>query len=37
MSIYGAAIDQLKAVDLVYDSYVNEFQLGKVRSGLMVP
>ena len=35
MSIYGAAIDQLKAVDLVYDSYVNEFQLGKKR--LMVP
>lgn len=35
MSIYGAAIDQLKAVDLVYDSYVMEFQLGKKR--LMVP
>lgn len=35
MSIYGGAIDQLKAVDLVYDSYVNEFQLGKKR--LMVP
>ncbi len=35
MSIYGAAVDQLKAVDLVYDSYVNEFQLGKKR--LMVP
>ena len=35
MSIYGAAIDQLKAVDLVYDSYVNEFQLGKKR--VMVP
>jgi A118 family predicted phage portal protein len=35
MSIYGAAFDQLKAVDLVYDSYVNEFQLGKKR--LMVP
>jgi len=35
MSVYGAALDQLKAVDLVYDSYVNEFQLGKKR--LMVP
>ncbi|MEA4999291.1 MAG: phage portal protein [Candidatus Limiplasma sp.] len=35
MSIFGASIDQLKAVDLVYDSYVNEFQLGKKR--LMVP
>lgn len=34
-SVYGAAIDQLKAVDMVYDSYVNEFQLGKKR--LMVP
>lgn len=35
MSIYGASIDQLKSVDLVYDSYVSEFQLGKKR--LMVP
>ena len=35
MSVYGAAIDQLKAVDLIYDSYVNEFQLGKKR--LLVP
>mgnify|MGYP001218572648 FL=1 len=35
MSVYGGAIDQLKACDLIYDSYVNEFQLGKKR--LMVP
>lgn len=35
MSVYGACIDQLKACDLVYDSYVNEFVLGKKR--LMMP
>ena len=35
MSIFGAAIDQLKACDIVYDSYVNEFVLGKKR--LMIP
>ncbi|HXK56242.1 MAG TPA: phage portal protein [Gammaproteobacteria bacterium] len=35
MSVYGACIDQLKACDLVYDSYVNEYMLGKKR--LMVP
>ena len=35
MSVYGASIDQLKACDLIYDSYVNEFQLGKKR--LLVP
>ena len=35
MAIFGDAIDQIKAVDLIYDSYVNEFQLGKKR--LMVP
>ena len=35
MSVYGACIDQLKACDLVYDSYVNEFILGKKR--LMMP
>lgn len=35
MSVFGAAIDQLKSVDMVYDSYVNEYQLGKKR--IMVP
>ncbi len=35
MSVYGTCIDQLKACDLVYDSYVNEFILGKKR--LMMP
>ena len=35
MSVFGMAIDQLKAVDLVFDSYVNEFVLGKKR--VMVP
>lgn len=35
MSIYGAAEEQLKAVDLIFDSYVNEFKLGKKR--IMVP
>ena len=31
ISIYGNALPQLKGVDLVYDSYVNEFMLGKKR------
>lgn len=35
MSVYGSAIDQLKGCDLVYDSYINEFVLGKKR--LLVP
>ena len=35
MSVFGMAIDQLKAADLVFDSYVNEFVLGKKR--VMVP
>ncbi len=35
MSIYGNAIDTLKAVDLVWDSYCNEFILGRKR--VMVP
>ncbi len=35
MSVFGMAIDQLKAADLVFDSYVNEFILGKKR--VMVP
>ena len=35
MSVFGMAIDLLKATDLVFDSYVNEFVLGKKR--VMVP
>ncbi|MEG0493362.1 MAG: phage portal protein, partial [Clostridia bacterium] len=35
MSIFGTAVEQLKACDIVYDSYVTEFVLGKKR--LMVP
>ncbi|MCE5344515.1 MAG: phage portal protein [Eubacteriales bacterium] len=35
MSVFGMAFDQLKAADLVFDSYVNEFVLGKKR--VMVP
>ena len=31
ISVYANAIDQLKAVDIAYDSYVNEFVLGKKR------
>ncbi|MFA6813770.1 MAG: phage portal protein [Bacteroidaceae bacterium] len=31
ISIFANAIDQLKAVDVAYDSYVNEFILGKKR------
>lgn len=31
ISVYAHAIDQLKAVDVVYDTYVNEFVLGKKR------
>lgn len=31
LSIYANALDQLEATDLVYDSYVNEFRLGKKR------
>lgn len=31
MSVYGNAVDLLKAVDLVYDAYVNEFSLGRTR------
>lgn len=31
ISIYANAIDQLEGVDLVYDSYQNEFRLGKKR------
>ena len=31
ISVYAHAIDQLKAVDIAYDAYVNEFVLGKKR------
>ena len=31
ISIYANALDQIKAVDIAYDSYVNEFVLGKKR------
>lgn len=31
ISVYANAIDQLKSVDIAYDSYVNEFVLGKKR------
>lgn len=31
ISIYANALDQLEGTDLVYDSYVNEFRLGKKR------
>lgn len=35
VSVYANAIDQLEGADLVYDSYVNEFRLGKKR--ILVP
>lgn len=35
ISVYGNAISQLKGCDIVYDSYINEFELGKKR--IMVP
>ncbi len=31
ISVFASAIDQLKGVDVAYDSYVNEFVLGKKR------
>ena len=31
ISVYANAIDQLEGLDLVYDSYCNEFRLGKKR------
>ena len=31
LSVFAAAIDQLKGVDIAYDGYVNEFILGKKR------
>lgn len=35
ISIFGNAISQLKACDIAFDSYVNEFDLGKKR--IMIP
>ena len=35
LSVYANALDQLKACDLIYDSYCNEFRLGKKR--ILVP
>lgn len=35
ISVYANAIDQLEGVDLVFDSYMNEFRLGKKR--IIVP
>lgn len=35
ISVYANAIDQLEGLDLVYDSYCNEFRLGKKR--IIVP
>lgn len=31
LSVYANAVDQLEGLDLVYDSYMNEFRLGKKR------
>ena len=35
VSVYANALDQLKGCDLIYDSYLNEFVLGKKR--IIVP
>lgn len=35
VSVFANALDQLEGVDLVYDSYMNEFRLGKKR--ILVP
>ncbi len=35
MSVYAGALDVLKGIDLVYDSYQNEYRLGKKR--IVVP
>lgn len=35
ISVYANSIDQLKGCDIVYDSYINEFVLGKKR--IIVP
>lgn len=31
IALFANCIDQLKGIDVVYDSYINEFQLGKKR------
>jgi len=31
IAVFANAIDQLKGIDITYDSYVNEFILGKKR------
>lgn len=35
ISVYANAIDQLKGCDIIYDSFINEFDLGKKR--IIVP
>lgn len=35
ISVYANAIDELKGCDTIYDSYINEFKLGKKR--ILVP
>jgi len=35
VSIFGNAVSQLRALDTIYDSYVNEYELGRKR--LMIP
>ena len=35
ISVYANAVDQIKGCDLIYDSYMNEFVLGRKR--IMVP
>ncbi len=35
VSVYANALDELEGLDMVYDSYINEFRLGKKR--IMVP
>lgn len=35
ISVYANAIDVIKGIDLIYDSYINEFRLGKKR--IIVP
>lgn len=35
ISVYGNAIPQLKGCDVIYDSYINEFELGRKR--IVVP
>lgn len=37
ISVYANAIDQLEGLDLVYDSYCNEFRLGKKRITVPMP